>query len=244
MPSDSKVTSVPSAVASSWPVAPSMLTCGSVTPPNSGFLRRARRGAGRRGSGPGRRRSAAARPRCRRRGRGCTLRRGRPASSAGAASWKSSRFCTSSRPVTWIGLALGVDAGRRVELGDLRALGRRRVDLRRRDRAVVDLGRLELEHRVLRALGVDGGAQRHAAGGVPGQLGRAEQPAVVLGRDPDGVARPVGGRGGRRAGQRPQLAELGESLTDAVERRGLAVGLSRSLLSGSEPVKAVFDAAS
>ena len=35
-----------------------------------------------------------------------TLRRGRPASSSGAASGKSSRFATSSTPSTWVGLPL------------------------------------------------------------------------------------------------------------------------------------------
>ena len=183
---------MPSAVASSEPVAPSMLTCGSVRPSRPRRAPACRRPcAGTRGSrrGPGRRWSSApfSSPNVHEAARHL---RGRPASSSGAASGKSSCFWTSATPFDVRRLALRVDAGRRVDLGHLRARGRRGVDLRRPGscRRRCRSPRARAPGPVV-ALGVDRGAQRHAAGGVPGELGRAEQPAVVLGRDPHGVAR-------------------------------------------------------
>ena len=241
---------MPSAVASSCPVAPSMLTCGSVTPsrppPNSGFCRPARPCAGRRGSRRGPRRRSPARPSRSPNLTRLTDLRGRPASSSG-------------RRELEVELLLDVgDAGRRASacraastpVGGLSSVtfapaGGVASNLRRRDRAVGDVGRLELEHRVLRALGVDRGAQRHAAGGVPGELGRAEQPAVVLGRDPHGVARAVA---------RSCWASRRTAATSRRAWRGLhgRRRASRALLSaragfsswGSAPVKAVFEVAS
>ena len=59
-----------------------------------------------------------------------------------------------------------------------------------------------------------GRRRRRAAarrGRVPGELGGAEQPAVVLRGDPDGVGRPAGGRGRLGAGQRPARRQAVEA---------------------------------
>ena len=97
-----------------------------------------------------------------------------------------------------------------------------------RNLAVGDLGRLNLEHGLVVALRVDRRAQRGAADGVPGELGRAEQPAVVLRGDPHRVGRLPGGGRRLRAGERPRLAEPSEARLDRAQPRLL--GLARLLL--------------
>ena len=75
--------------------------------------------------------------------------------------------------------------------------------------------------------GVDRGAQRHAVHGVPGQLGGAEQPAVVLGRDADGVGGPPGGRGRLGAGERSSLRASAASAVLDARRATAARGAGR-----------------
>ena len=87
---------------------------------------------------------------------------------------------------------------------------------------------LELEDGLVLALRVDGGAQRDAVERVPGELGRAEQAAVVLGRDADRVGRPAGGRGRLRAGQAPRLGQAVEAAAHVGERGRLVLALLRS----------------
>ena len=84
------------------------------------------------------------------------------------------------------------------DLDDLGAGRRREREHRRRHRSVGDVGRLQLEHRGRVVAGVDGEPQRHALDRVPGELGLAEQAAVVLGRDADRVGG-LAGDVGRRA---------------------------------------------
>ena len=153
--------------------------------------------------------------------------RGRPASSAGALSSKPSRSWTASTPCTRVGRAVLVGAGHRVDLDDARALGRVGVERRAVDGAVGDVVGLELEHRLVLALRVDGGAQRHAVDRVPGQLGGAEQAAVVLRRDPDRVGRPAGGRGRLRAGQAPGGGQAVEAAAHVGEGGRLVLVLLR-----------------
>ena len=85
------------------------------------------------------------------------------------------------------------------------------VEHRCRDRAVGDVGRLELEHRRRVAARVDREPQRHAVDRVPRELERAEQAAVVLGRDADRVGGLSGDVAGDRARQVHALGEPGRS---------------------------------
>ena len=182
------------------PVAPSMLTWGSVSagatapPCRSGLgLEHEDRAQARAvdADGAGLRRRSGPAARC-----GAAARRARP----GAASGKSSRFATSSTPSTWVGLPFAsTPAGGSISVTFAPAGGVASI-WPAGDLAVGDVGGLDLEHRVVGALGVDRRAQRHAADGVPGQLERAEQPAVVLGGDPDRVA--TAGRRSRSAWRR------------------------------------------
>ena len=108
------------------------------------------------------------------------------------------------------------------EVDDLRTGRRRDVDGRRRDGAVRDMGRLEGERRRRAALREDRDPKRDPARRVEGELGRAEQAAVVLRRHshrvrglvPDVVRLSI--RDGRL------LRELGEKRRDLRERRGRA----------------------
>ena len=58
---------------------------------------------------------------------------------------------------------------------------------------------VKLEHRAVVALAQDGDPKRHGVVGVERELDRAEQAAVVLGRDPHGVRRLAGDVAGDRA---------------------------------------------
>ena len=104
-----------------------------------------------------------------------------------------------------------------------RAGGRLHPQVAGGDLAVGDVGRLEGEHGVALALGVDGGAERHPARGVPGQLGGAEQPAVVLRRDPHGVARLPAGAARPGARERPGPREAVQAAAHVGEAQPVAV---------------------
>ena len=102
----------------------------------------------------------------------------------------------------------GLDPGRR-----------RHGHVRGGNRAVGDVGRRELEDRLRASLGVDPDTQRRAVARVPGELGVAEEAAVVLGRDVHAVRRATGDIGGARGRDVGVCAQLREQAVDVGHRR-------------------------
>ena len=120
--------------------------------------------------------------------------------------------------------------GGRAAAGDVDDLGvrvRSRGDVGVGDRPVLDIGGGELEDRAVVPVLVDRGPERDAVIGVEGQLGRTEQAAVVLGRDPHGVGRAA--RGVRRHGVRDveHLHQRGELRRERAQRAAGAAARRR-----------------
>ncbi len=114
--------------------------------------------------------------------------------------------------------------GRRAQVHRLRAGGRGHVDGARRHGAVRDVRRGELEHGLRASLRVDRDPERDALLRIPGELGGAEQPAVVLRRDRHVVGRPTRDVRGLRGGDVRALPEIRQEIADLGERRSCAVG--------------------
>ena len=93
------------------------------------------------------------------------------------------------------------------------------------DLPVGDVGRRELEDGLGRAGGVDRGAQRRAALGVPGELGGADEAAVVLRGDPHRVGRAAGDRGGLGAREVGLAHHAAEEACDGGDGRDAVVVL-------------------
>ena len=113
---------------------------------------------------------------------------------------------------------------RRDVFDDLRVRGRRECEHRSVDRPVGDFRRRQFDHRRRARRGVDRRAQRHAVGGVEGQLGAADQAAAFLGRDAHGVGGLAADVRRRGSGEVRVLARASRSLLRSSRRRGCGGG--------------------